>query len=115
VSDRGSVFLEALVGSVIVAFAVLAMVQSVVTGARGDRKVEAHRLATLLAQSELASVGSAVPLAPGASGGSDGRFSWTIAVEQAGSGAHARVYRVSVSVREGSREILSLRSMKAGP
>jgi hypothetical protein len=115
VNDRGSVFLEALVGSAIVAFAVLAMVQSVVTGARSDRGIESHRLATLLAQSELASVGSAVPLAPGTAEGSDSRFSWTISVAQAGGGAHVQLFDVTVRVREGGREVLALHSLKAGP
>ena len=113
-NDRGSVFLEALVGSVIVAFAVLTMVQSVVTGARSDRKIESHRLATLLAQSELASVGSAVPLVPGSTDGNDGRFNWTIAIAQAGGGAHVRIYDVTIRVREGAREVAALHSMKAG-
>ena len=116
-NERGSVFLEALVGSAIVAFAVLAMLQSVSSSARSDRHVDDSRLATLLAQSQLATVGSAVPLAPGTSSGSDGRFDWTITVAPAGNGeaAQVRVFDVRVAVGRAGKAFVTLHSIKAGP
>jgi len=105
------------VGSVIVAFAVLALLQSVSSSARSDRHVDDSRLATLLAQSQLATVGSAVPLTPGTSTGSDDRFAWTITVVPAGDGeaAQVRVYDVRVVVSRAGKSIATLHSIKAGP
>jgi hypothetical protein len=116
-NESGSIFIEALIGSVIVAFALLAMLQSVSSSARSDRHVEDSRLAILVAQSQLASVGSAVPLTAGTSTGSDDRFAWTITVVPANAGdtSQVRVFDVRVAVARAGKIIASLHSIKAGP
>ena len=64
--DSGSVFLDTMIAAAIVALTLGVMFRTISDSAARQRTIEARRSAYLVAQSELASVGSAIPLAPGA-------------------------------------------------
>lgn len=76
--ERGTVLLEALVAIAILAeISVLAFRASGESAVRTQR-AEIQRLAVLVAQSRLASVGSELPLRDGSFSGVDGDFEWTV-------------------------------------
>jgi type II secretion system protein I len=116
--ERGSIFIESLVAAAIVSLAVLAMLQSVTGSARRDKQMDDRRLATLVAQSQLASIGSAIPLAPGTQSGSDGPYVWTVTIQPYDGieADHGAMLDVRVFVRiGGAREALaSLHTLRIG-
>jgi hypothetical protein len=72
--EAGEALVEALIGSAIVALTLGAMFHSVVDSAARNRMAEEKRFATLIAQSELATVGPLVPVAPGVTTGRSSRW-----------------------------------------
>ena len=62
--DSGSALVEALIGSAIVAMTLGTMYRAVTDSAARNRMAEEKRFATLIAQSELATVGTIVPVQP---------------------------------------------------
>lgn len=116
--DEGSVFIEALVATAIVAMILTATFQIVGDSAARRRTLEARREALLTAQSELAAVGSEIPLSPGAVEGSDGERTWRVDMQPCGGGGSAgRLYCVEVSVRppQGGPSLVSLSSRRLAP
>jgi type II secretion system protein I len=113
--DRGSAFVEALVASAIVAMAVLVMLQSVSQTASRQSSLENRRVALLIAQSQLASVGSLIPLAPGDQSGSEGQFVWRVRIapyQASGNSGTGGLMAVETSVAlSGGRELVTLRSL----
>lgn len=119
--DRGSVFIDSMVAAAIVALALGATFQAIGEGARRSRDVEAHRMALMVAQSQLAAVGSQYPLHPGVSTGEANGYVWRIDVspytEGVESSAAGGLWRVAVSVEEraGGPDLVSLHTLRLGP
>ena len=119
--DRGSVFIESMVAAAIVAMGLAATFQAIGDSARRDRDAEAHRAALLVAQSELAAVGSEYPLHPGETAGGDGDFVWRIEVspysDGVASSAAGGLWRVSVAIRprSGGPDLVTLQTLRLGP
>ncbi len=98
--ERGSAVIEALVASLIVAATVGAGFNSIREGAARTRGIDSRMRAMLVAQSQLAAVGSVVPLAPGTTHGVDGGFAWSIDVGRADAVAASPLATVVVRVSE---------------
>lgn len=108
-NDRGSAFIEALVASAIVAMAMMAMLQSTAQSASRERAVESRRLAMLVAQSQLAAVGTLIPASPGETSGSDGEFVWRVTISPYAEDAGLLLVDVSVGV--GGRSLVDSQSV----
>ena len=115
-SDAGSVFIESMVAAAIVALALAAMYHAISDGAMRNRKLDRKETALLIAQSELSAVGSAIPLASGMTGGTDGDYAWRvdIAPYDADASDTGTLWQVTVSVRalDGGNDLVSLTSLK---
>jgi general secretion pathway protein I len=79
--ERGSALVEALVGIAIVSVTLAGMYRAVADSAARNHMAQDKRTASLVAQSELASVGSLVPLAPGTTTGISAGYRWEIDVQ----------------------------------
>jgi len=82
--ESGSVLIEAMVGAAIISMTLLAMYESIVTAAAHNRMAENRRTAMMIAQSELAAVGSIIPAAPGTTEGTEGDFYWRVDISPYG-------------------------------
>jgi hypothetical protein len=76
--EQGSVLVEAMVGSAIIAITLLGMYEAIVTSASHNRMAEDRRNAIMIAQSELAAVGTIIPSLPGTTEGTQGDFYWRV-------------------------------------
>ncbi len=120
-SDAGSVFVESIIAAAIVAMALGATFQVIADGANRDQAVESRRTALLIAQSELAAVGSEIPLRSGQSAGLAGDMVWRVEVSPYADGvddsAAGALWRVAVSVqrRGGGVDLARLDSLRLGP
>jgi hypothetical protein len=120
-ADRGSVFIEAMVAAAIVAMGLGATFQVIGDSARRSRDVDLHREALLVAQSELAAIGSEYPLHPGETVGGDGPFIWRIDVSPYSDGVNSSaaggLWRVSVAIRPrvGGTDLVTLQTLRLGP
>jgi hypothetical protein len=117
--DAGSALVEALVGSAIVALALGTMFHTVIDSAARNRMAEEKRFATLIAQSELATVGPIVPVAPGVTTGISLGFPWRIQIEPMSTplppSNAGTVLRVTVSVRNPKgRQLASISTLALG-
>jgi|HubBroStandDraft_6_1064221.scaffolds.fasta_scaffold377155_2 hypothetical protein len=119
--ERGSVLIEAMVASTIVALMLAAMYSSIADSSMRSQLVAEKRMALMIAQSEMDSVGSILPLAPGTSGGVEGQYSWRVDIApyptpQGASGA-GPLYQVTVSIRASDRTaaLVTLRTLALGP
>lgn len=79
--ERGSVLVEAMVGSAIIAMTLVAMYSAIIESARHNQAAEERRNALMIAQSELAAVGTLIPAAPGVTEGTQGDFIWRVDIE----------------------------------
>ena len=119
-TDTGSVFVETLIAAAIVATALGSTFRVIADSAARERGAQARRTALLIAQSELADVGSEIPVAPGQSAGTWGDFVWRVDVEPYGAGESANpvgdLYEVTVHVhpRSGGPALATLRSLRLG-
>ena len=119
--DRGSVFLDAMIAAAIVMLSLATMYRAVAEEAAHDRMAENRRMTLLIAQSELSSVGSLIPVAQGITAGLDGPFAWRVEIEPYNSGLVAsdagELWQVTVGVRpRGSNaDATVLRSIRVGP
>lgn len=107
--EAGSALVEALIGSAIVALTLATMYRSVTDSAGRNRMAEEKRFATLIAQSELATVGPLVPVAPGVTTGVELGYPWRIQIEPvdgAPVGNAGQIWRVTVSVRNPKGRLL---------
>ena len=112
--ERGSAVTEALVASLIVAATVGAGFSSVREGALRARGIDSRMRAMLVAESQLAGVGSVVPLAPGTTRGVDGGFAWSIEVGRADAVAASSLatVRVEVSAAAGGPPLATLSTLR---
>jgi hypothetical protein len=95
------------------------MFHSIVDSAARNRMAEEKRYATLIAQSELATVGSLVPVAPGVTTGLSLGFPWRIQIEPMENplppSNAGTVWRVTVSVRNPKgRQLASISTLAIG-
>jgi hypothetical protein len=118
--DSGSALVEALIGSAIVAMTLGTMYRAVTDSAARNRMVEEKRFATLIAQSELATVGPIVPVQPGITSGIEVGFPWRIQIEplpvSLPASTSGTVLQVTVSVRNPKgRQLASISTLALGP
>jgi hypothetical protein len=118
--ESGSALVEALIGSAIVAMTLGTMYRAVTDSAARNRMVEEKRFATLIAQSELATVGPIVPVQPGITSGIEVGFPWRIQIEPLPANLPAStsgtVLQVTVSVRNPKgRQLASIATLALGP
>jgi general secretion pathway protein I len=119
--DNGSVLIETMVASVIVALMLAAMYSAIADSARANAHATEKRTALMIAQSELAAVGSALPLSPGVTGGVQGPYAWRVEIEPyaaaEGPSDAGPLWEVTVSVRttDSKADLVTLRSLEIGP
>ena len=98
--DSGSALLEALVGTAIIAMTVGTMYRAVVETAARNEMADQKRTALLVARSELAAVGSIIPLETGLSAGNQAGLSWRVEIAPLGSVTNVgQLWQIGVSVR----------------
>lgn len=76
--ESGSALVEAMIGAAIVATTLASMYAAIYESAARNRMAEERRTAMMIAQSELAAVGSIIPAAPGITEGTEGDFYWRV-------------------------------------
>jgi hypothetical protein len=118
-SESGSALVEALIGSAIVALTLATMYRSVTDSAARNRMAEEKRFATLIAQSELASVGPIIPVVPGVTTGVEAGLPWRVQIEPLPNSPPAstagQLWHVTVSVRNSrGRQLVTLSTMALG-
>lgn len=107
--EAGSALVEALIGSAIVALTLATMYRAVADSVSRNRMTEEKRFATLIAQSELATVGPIVPVEPGVTTGIELGYPWRIQIEPVQNvpvSTAGAVWRVTVSVRNPKGRLL---------
>jgi hypothetical protein len=121
-AERGSVFVEALTATAIVAAVTAAMLTTVGQAGARRQAVETRRAALMVARSQLAAVGAAVPVRPGQLEGADGDFVWRVTVEpwpgdNAGESLAGSLELVSVAVRPaaGGEDLAVLETLRLAP
>lgn len=82
--ETGYALVEAMIGSAIVAGSLAAMYAAIYESSARNRMAEERRTAMMIAQSELAAVGSTIPAAPGITEGTEGDFYWRVEIEPFG-------------------------------
>jgi hypothetical protein len=117
--ESGSALVEALIGSAIVALTLATMYRAVTDSAARNRMAEEKRFANLIAQSELASVGPIVPVAPGVTTGVEAGLPWRIQIEPLPANPPAstagQLWRVTVSVRNSrGAQLVTLSTLALG-
>lgn len=115
--DRGTVFVESIIAAAIVAMALGTTFEIIADGAKRDRSVEAHQLALLVAQSQLADVGADIPLATGRTTGLAGGYAWQVDVSsyaaEGGSDSVGALWKIDVAVhRQGGAALARLSSLR---
>lgn len=117
--DAGSVLVEALVATAIVAMVLVGVWRVVADSAARHHGVEARRYALLIARSQLAAVGSATPLAAGSAEGREGENPWQVQMTPCGPGGSSAgvLYCVAVSVYgpDGGPPLVTLNSRRLAP
>jgi hypothetical protein len=81
VRESGSVLIEAMVAAAMVAIMLGAMYRSIGDSAMRDHALAEKRMALLIAQSEMDSVGSILPVVPGSAGGTQDGFAWRVDIQ----------------------------------
>ena len=118
--QSGSAVIEAVIGAAIVSLALATMLQAVVDTASRNRLAEDKRMASLVAQSELATVGSLVPVEPGVTSGIVAGYRWHIQIEPYSGNVPqttaGQPMSVTVIVNNATgRQLAALRTVALGP
>ena len=119
--DAGEIFMESVIATAVVAMIMVAMFRVVTDAAIHSRMTEQRRVALLVAKSELAAVGSEIPIASGESSGVSGAMTWSVQVapysDDTGASSVGGLWSVDVSVRPraGGPAIVRLRTLRLGP
>lgn len=118
ITDSGSILIEALIASAIVALMLAATYRSIGDASLRTQKAEERRAALLVAQSQLASAGITQPLLAGATAGIDGDLAWQIDVAPYGFSSDendvGQLERLTVSVRRRNtdQDLVTLSSLR---
>ncbi len=119
---RGFTLLEILVALSILAVALGAILQSFSSGLRSLGAAESHALALMHARSQLAKVGTLIPLEPSEQTGAADEFEWTVSVRlfdpQDGNpdlNAALVPYRLDVTVTWPGGGQVELTTIRVGP
>jgi len=96
--ESGSVLIEAMVGAAIISMTLLAMYESIVTATAHNRMAENRRTAMMIAQSEMAAVGTIIPSSPGTTEGTEGDFYWRVDIAPFGQSAQPQLGQVPSQV-----------------
>jgi hypothetical protein len=75
-----------MIGAAIVSITLASMYLAIRESAARNRMAEDRRMAMMIAQSELAAVGTLIPAAPGITEGANGDFYWRVDIEPYGGG-----------------------------
>lgn len=117
-SDEGSIFIETLVATAIVA-AMLGALFGILRDSNSDTRAANDRIrAAQVGESVLAGLGSVIPLGVGSTSGVEGDFTWqvTMAPYESSSvpSAAGRLLRVDVIVRRQNQQtsLLNLHSLR---
>lgn len=110
--DSGSALVEALIAAAIVMLSLSTMYQAVVDGIRRVHAGENRSTALLVAQSELAAVGSLIPANPGRTNGTEGPYAWSVDVRNADEGGRLVAVTVSVGEQQGPAPLVTLRTLR---
>lgn len=119
-ADAGSVFVESVIAAAIVAMVLAATLRTIADSAARERAIEARSTAMQIAQSEIAAVGSEIPLAAGETSGVVGAQVWRVRIspyeEAGGDSAAGPLWRVAVSVqaRGGGGDLARLETLRLG-
>jgi hypothetical protein len=82
--ENGSALVEAMVGAAIIAITLASMYAAILESAARNRMAEQRRIAMLIAQSALDTVGPLIPATPGVSEGAAGDYYWRVDIEPYG-------------------------------
>lgn len=106
--------IEALVAALIVAATVGVGFDTIRGGAARVRGLDERARAMLVAESQLAGVGSVVPASAGVTRGVDGAFTWSIEVGHFDDGGSLELNEVTVRVSdgEGRRPLATLSTLR---
>ena len=120
--DRGSVLVEALVSTAIVAAVIATMLNTIREADARRTQIEARRYALMIARSELAAVGAEIPLQPGQVRGVEGDFVWSVRIEpgatdtlSGGLAPPPSIVSVDVRASSGGEPLASLRTLRVSP
>jgi hypothetical protein len=119
--DAGEIFMESVIAAAVVALIMVAMFRVITDAAMHTRMNEQRRVALLVAKSELAEVGSEIPIASGANAGVSGDMAWSVQVspysDDSGASSVGNLWAVDVYVRPraGGRPLVRLRTLRLGP
>ncbi|MFB0874333.1 MULTISPECIES: hypothetical protein [unclassified Sphingobium] len=97
-NERGSILVETLIATAILAMILAAAFQTLHDSARRARRVSDQRIALLIAQSRLAEYPLNRPAARGSRSGSDQGFLWRVDVVPADGGDRQTTVQVAVSI-----------------
>ncbi len=114
----GSVLVEALVATAIVALVLVGVLRAIEDSLMRHRAVETRRTALMIARSKLAEIGFSIPLSEGALTGEEGGYVWRTSVRpcpgEVADSTAGRLYCVDVDVRPpgGDRPSVALASRR---
>ncbi len=114
----GSVLVEALVATAIVALVLVGVLRAIEDSLMRHRTVETRRTALMIARSKMAEVGFSIPLSEGALAGEEDGYIWRTAVRscsgEVADSLAGRLYCVDVDVRPsgGDRASVTLASRR---
>jgi len=112
--ESGSVLIEALVAVLIVAAMAGLWFETLGQGARQQHSLADRRIAMLVAQSQMATVGIVTAIGPGETRGSNVGMDWRITVQPFSDGGEG-IEKVTVSVgRPGDGDLAILQSLRLG-
>ena len=119
-SDRGFALVEALIGAGIIAVTLGAMYSATIASASRSRLAEDKRVALLIAQSEMASVGPVLAVQPGVTSGEEFGYTWHIAIDPyntfSSTATAGQLWRVTVTVGNNIHpNLATLSTLALGP
>jgi hypothetical protein len=119
--EAGFAFLDAVIAAAVIAGTVGVMYRVVADGTARTRAVTVKRLAVMVAESRLATVGTEIPLSAGTVTGLEGPFIWRLQVTPysvgPGRSEAGELYRVAVTVRYRTADgnAVEIRSLRLAP
>ena len=113
--QSGFALVETLIATAIIAGMLGVTFQAIQASARTSQMVEDRRLATLVAQTQMAAIGASVTGNFGETRGTTSGINWRITAvpyQQGQSGGRIKLDLISVSAGNGARELVTLRTLR---